>query len=309
MKIQCMAKNLTKPFNRCKREDTRQFTMPNTGVVYDAVCTKHIEQINKGKNVHFILEGTIRPTVAVIGDTHIDLKTGVETTQLRLEEEAEMPNKKTRSQEILEKDAKKKAIEDAAKSSRVINTIEEGVPGVHKKVYFMVSGHRWVNNKAVFAAMLLILDRIIAKFGAANVVVVSGAAQGADYLWARVAKVKGVELQLYIPHETGYWDAYHTKEGFPSKANWDAMLDYASEIHYSVPTSTKWHYSMNFKRNIDMINVTDHYIIVSKLEPKELAKEKRGGTRHAVVELIKRGVTQVNWINSETGETKWVTLQ
>lgn len=166
-----------------------------------------------------------------------------------------------------------------------------------------VTGHRKVNGQAVLDALKEAFTKFLVKYP--NGTGVFGGAKGADYLAAKAAKTVGMPYALEIPHEK-----YHS-EGYPndiSDENWDLMLAHATEVNYSVPATKEWDWRHNFTRNEKMIHKATICIVVSELEPNELAKRPKGGTRAGVKTMIRQGHTVALWINSETGESQWVRL-
>lgn len=132
--------------------------------------------------------------------------------------------------------------------------------------------------------------------------VISGGADGADRAFARGAVRNNLEFDLFLPHE-GYGANYF------GTSRWFAnMCRAARNVRYS-STADKFHWSMNFVRNIDMIKAADLHVVITSKSIKDLLTARRGGTSHAVKEMKKAGVEQIVKINPARNTITWVNLQ
>lgn len=182
-------------------------------------------------------------------------------------------------------------------------TLDLGTPPVveHPVARIMVTGHRTVNEPVVVKTLEFLLKGYAENI---DTTVISGGAQGADRLWALAAHHLDVPFEVYVPR--GYGENYFKGERL---ARFNRMLDLSSAVHYTQHEGVAFHYSMNFKRNVDMVKTSTHFIIVAKVHPLKLIKEQRGGTRHAVLAMIEAGVDDAIWVNSQTGAFETVHLQ
>lgn len=168
----------------------------------------------------------------------------------------------------------------------------------------MVTGHRanhWTQED--IDNMSPLMDRVVTKLKEEmNIVVISGGADGADRLWARAAMRNEVPFDLVLPHEDYGRHYFGTSPWFRN------MVASARNVSYT-SSAPKFHWTMNFARNIDMINRAEAYVVVSDISIESLLDEKhRGGTAHCVRAMKAAGVQRVIKINPRTNKVSWVTL-
>lgn len=132
--------------------------------------------------------------------------------------------------------------------------------------------------------------------------IIAGGADGADRAFARGAVRNELEFDLFLPHE-GYGANY-----FGTSRWFTNMCNAARSIRYS-STVAKFHYSMNFVRNIDMIKAADLHVVITSRSISQLLTARRGGTSHAVKEMKKAGIEQIVKINPARNTITWVNLQ
>jgi len=143
--------------------------------------------------------------------------------------------------------------------------------------------------------------------------VLCGGAIGADLEGAASATIVGIDYYLYLPH-VDYHSHYLAQlvKGKPQHIDderWNRVLEKAaSEPKYSFDASKKFHYTMNFKRNVDMASAGDWFVCISGLVPSEQMKLDGGGTKHMLETLKAKGVKRVYHIQRNTGEGKWYSL-
>ena len=171
------------------------------------------------------------------------------------------------------------------------------------------TGHRYIENPA------LVRERLEHVIGALKdkdntLEIVSGGAEGADKLLVEAAQNTNTPYTLYLPNN------YYLKK-YPKSVTPKQVLN-AKKVHYSVIredndkwldawTREKW-WTDNFKRNKDMMAISQNYIVVSPMRPRELAEQRKGGTAHAV-KLLATMRAKVIWIpDSLELKTVWVQL-
>lgn len=182
-------------------------------------------------------------------------------------------------------------------------TPEEPVEASQEPKVIMVAGERIASSQIVLDALESTFTRFLAKFPKGSGLF--GGAKGPDYLAAKGAHNIGMPYALEIPHEL-YHSTYHKDI---SDANWAKMLEFATEVNYTVPATKKWAIAHNFRRNEVMVHKADIHVVVSFKEPNELVRtEDKGGTRACVKSMMRQRKLVVLWINAETGESQWVRL-
>lgn len=199
----------------------------------------------------------------------------------------------------------------ATKEKNVITTEQiASMPDVTEFVFpefkVMVTGHRAnAFTDSDLANLEGLLDRFFNTLKPMHpeemVIAISGGADGADRAYARAAVRNHVPFDLYLPHE-GYGPNY-----FGTSSWFRNMVNAARTVRYS-STAAEFHWSMNFKRNIDMIETADLHVVITNQAIENLLKARRGGTSHAVKEMKARGVERVVKINPRRNTITWVTL-
>jgi hypothetical protein len=156
----------------------------------------------------------------------------------------------------------------------------------------MLTGHRpgeRLNEIESLRGMVSLLTSVRGQHEGLQVV--SGGALGADYLWACAAHSLNIPFEVFVPY--GYEQHYGLGHEFFQ------MLDAAQKVHRVGSPTASFHWKLNFQRNEVMVNEADLHVICSDVHPKELVKEKRGGTRHAAELILNNG--PYFWINSLKG--------
>ena len=183
-------------------------------------------------------------------------------------------------------------------------TIED----MEQDVVVMVTGHRHVTHTDLVTRRLA---AVTAKLG--TTVAISGGAEGADTLYARVAIDAGVALHLLLPNR-------HYRSKYPEAVSDDVVAS-ASRVEFVVdrPDAVDWDrrwsaerwWVDNLVRNAAMIDRSDITIVVSSHHPATLAAEAKGGTAACVKELKRRrgGDHRLVWIpDSPATDVMWCTL-
>ena len=171
------------------------------------------------------------------------------------------------------------------------------------------TGHRYINNPSLVRERL---EHVISTLKSKDntLEVISGGAEGADKLLVEAAQNTNTPYSLYLPNN------YYLQK-YPRSVTPQQVAE-ASEVHYSVTreaniewldawTKEKW-WTDNFKRNKEMMAVSQNYVVVSPMKPSELTKQRKGGTAHAVKILLAMSA-KVIWVPDDLElETVWVQL-
>lgn len=158
----------------------------------------------------------------------------------------------------------------------------------------MCTGHR-PGSKLIPEAAERGLSAVLSDLEAPRVI--SGGADGVDRLWARVAYKTSVPYDIWVPN--GYQEHYRLGEWFDRMCHFSDHI-YLTQVQMGEPDRA-YSPTLNFTRNIQMIEAADDHVICSYVDPVELIKERRGGTRHAAKEILLRQIPYL-WVSSLTGE-------
>jgi hypothetical protein len=175
--------------------------------------------------------------------------------------------------------------------------------------FVMGTGHRHITYPGLVKERLgVVLTKLKESDG--DLKVISGGAEGADELLVQAAQNTNTPYKLYLPNN--YYLRNYTKSVTREQ------VDNALEVRYSVTRGAredwatawveeKW-WQDNFKRNKDMIDCSQNYIVVSSIKPTILATIKKGGTSHAV-RVLRDKNAKVIWVPDLTDrDVAWVQL-
>lgn len=108
-----------------------------------------------------------------------------------------------------------------------------------------------------------------------DLLVLSGMATGVDQIGAQVCVDLGIDFTACLPYER-YFNTY------PGARN-NELLAQAFKVRYVC--EGKWHYTMNFRRNLYMLKWADVVLACAKFSSRNVPT--RGGTAHMVRETLK----------------------
>lgn len=182
----------------------------------------------------------------------------------------------------------------------------------------MVTGHKILpNEKHVQEVLSGILEEFINTYGKHRIIAVCGGALGTDRQWALAAYKLDVPFEVYIPN--GYEHVFialpqynnkNAEDRAKDQANFAKMLELASAVYdeHGEPRPANGRYvrGANMVRNTTMVNVSQHFIAVSTLDPKEvIAKPNlKGGTNDAIRKIKQAGVTEMIWVPANVTDIK-----
>jgi hypothetical protein len=132
------------------------------------------------------------------------------------------------------------------------------------------TGHREIDEPVATVN----IDALLEQLAPSDAIV--GGAKGADTLAAERCAAFGIPYIMALPHPNY---PFHYK--LDEDPRWNRTVKLAANIVY-VTSDKKWHWSLNFERNVWMLNHSDLLIAISRFDPNGDHIPARGGTAHCV---------------------------
>lgn len=154
----------------------------------------------------------------------------------------------------------------------------------------MCTGHREIQNPVEVQHQVDLLSAQINPE-----LCISGGAEGADTIFAVSNILRDKEVTIYYPNQ--YYRFIYPNAYQP---NWEENTINVVDRPDVDDWKKRWYAERwwldNHTRNIAMIEASTDAVVISPKDPRELLKEKKGGTAHCVKALAKAG-REVYWIS------------